>query len=108
MGGGRGLTGLRGRIGPAGGVPSAGPLPDGGFEVTARLPVRLLSASKLTTGAPGKCPAARSKSEADWLIAVVEAVEQQADGARARAACRRARALPAPAAAATGEHAELD
>ncbi|MEU4426374.1 histidine kinase, partial [Actinoplanes sp. NPDC024001] len=38
--GGRGLTGLRERAGLAGGVLRAGPLPDGGFEVTARLPVR--------------------------------------------------------------------
>ncbi|GAB7036290.1 MULTISPECIES: sensor histidine kinase [Catenuloplanes] len=38
--GGRGLTGLRERVGLAGGALRAGPLPDGGFEVAARLPVR--------------------------------------------------------------------
>ncbi|MEV0898965.1 histidine kinase [Actinoplanes sp. NPDC049802] len=38
--GGRGLTGLRERVGLAGGVLRAGPLPDGGFQVVARLPVR--------------------------------------------------------------------
>ncbi|MEU8390128.1 histidine kinase [Micromonospora sp. NPDC048843] len=38
--GGRGLTGLQERVGLAGGVLRAGPLPDGGFQVVARLPVR--------------------------------------------------------------------
>ncbi|MBO3737441.1 hypothetical protein J5X75_07895 [Actinoplanes sp. NEAU-H7] len=38
--GGRGLTGLGERVGRAGGVLRAGPLPDGGFRVVARLPTR--------------------------------------------------------------------
>lgn len=38
-GGGRGLTGLRERVGTLGGDFSAGPQPRGGFVVTARIPV---------------------------------------------------------------------
>ncbi|MFF5075579.1 sensor histidine kinase [Actinoplanes sp. NPDC000266] len=38
-GGGRGLTGLRDRVGTLGGDFEAGPRPEGGFVVTARIPV---------------------------------------------------------------------
>ena len=35
----------------------------------------VLSASQLTAGAPGRCPVARPRLEAGWLVAVAEAVE---------------------------------
>jgi signal transduction histidine kinase len=39
-GGGHGLAGMRERVTALGGSLNAGPLPDGGFAVTATLPVR--------------------------------------------------------------------
>ena len=43
---GRGLTGMRERVEPRGGTLSAGPRPDGGFEVRAAIPDRLRESSQ--------------------------------------------------------------
>ncbi|MDQ0363495.1 signal transduction histidine kinase [Catenuloplanes indicus] len=68
--GGHGLTGLRERVGLAGGALRAGPLPDGGFEVEARLPVSAGAALEPFPAEPAGLRQARRRARRGLTLAV--------------------------------------